>query len=138
MWILHKATNYVEITLKKHITPLVTSIYFSVEYHVLILDDYHLFFQFPDFPVSRLLTDFVCILIYEFWISLWKIALCMAILLLPLFTFLHMRINWNFTFLQIQKGLLCTISAYHHWSFEFESRLWRGILDTTLCDKVYQ
>ena len=32
----------------------------------------------------------------------------------------------------------CVISAYHHWSFEFESRVLRGVLDTTLCDKVYQ
>jgi len=32
-----------------------------------------------------LLTDFVCLLIYEFWLSLWKIALCSVILLLPLF-----------------------------------------------------
>jgi len=31
------------------------------------------------------LTDFVCLLIYEFWLSLWKIALCSVILLLPLF-----------------------------------------------------
>jgi len=32
----------------------------------------------------------------------------------------------------------CAISAYHHWSCEFESRSWRGVLDTTLSDKVYQ
>jgi len=31
------------------------------------------------------LTDFVCLLIYEFWLSLWKIARCSVILLLPLF-----------------------------------------------------
>jgi len=31
------------------------------------------------------LTDFVCLLIYEFLLSLWKIALCSVILLLPLF-----------------------------------------------------
>ena len=37
------------------------------------------------FPVSRLLADFVCLLIYEFWISLWEIALCSVILLLPLY-----------------------------------------------------
>ena len=30
------------------------------------------------------------------------------------------------------------ISAYHHWSCEFESRWWRGALDTTLCNKVCQ
>ena len=28
--------------------------------------------------------------------------------------------------------------AYHHWRCEFESRPWRGVLDTTLCDKVCQ
>jgi hypothetical protein len=31
-----------------------------------------------------------------------------------------------------------TISAYHHYSCEFESRSWRGVLDTTLCNKVCQ
>ena len=30
------------------------------------------------------MTDFVCLLIHEFWLSLWKIALCSVILLLPL------------------------------------------------------
>ena len=32
----------------------------------------------------------------------------------------------------------CAISAYHHWSCDFEPRSWRGVLDTTLCDKVCQ
>jgi hypothetical protein len=32
----------------------------------------------------------------------------------------------------------CIISAYHHWNCEFESRWWRGVLDTTLCGKVCQ
>ena len=32
----------------------------------------------------------------------------------------------------------CAISAYHHYSCEFESRSWRGALDTTLCDKFCQ
>jgi len=30
------------------------------------------------------------------------------------------------------------ISAYHHLSCDFESRSWRGLLDTALCDKVCQ
>ena len=30
------------------------------------------------------------------------------------------------------------ISAYHHWSCEFEYRPGRGVLDTTLCDKICQ
>ena len=37
------------------------------------------------FPVFRLLIDFVCLLTYEFCLSLWKIARCSVILLLPLF-----------------------------------------------------
>jgi hypothetical protein len=32
----------------------------------------------------------------------------------------------------------CVINAYHHYSCEFEPFSWRGVLDTTLCDKVYQ
>ena len=32
----------------------------------------------------------------------------------------------------------CAISAYHHLSCEFEPHSWRAVLDTTLCDKVYQ
>ena len=30
------------------------------------------------------------------------------------------------------------ISAYHHLLWEFEPRSWRGVLETTLCDKVCQ
>ena len=30
----------------------------------------------------------------------------------------------------------CVISAYHLLSCEFEPSSWRGVLDTTLCDKV--
>jgi len=30
------------------------------------------------------------------------------------------------------------ISAYHHLNCEFESRSWRGVLDTILCDKICQ
>ena len=32
----------------------------------------------------------------------------------------------------------CAISAYHHKRCEFEPRSWRGVLDTTLCDKACQ
>ena len=31
-----------------------------------------------------------------------------------------------------------TLSVYHHYSCEFESNSWRGVPDTTLCDKVCQ
>ena len=30
------------------------------------------------------------------------------------------------------------ISAYHHKNCDLKSRSWRGVLDTTLCDKVCQ
>ena len=30
------------------------------------------------------------------------------------------------------------VSTYRHQSCEFESRSWRGVLDTTLCDKLCQ
>ena len=29
----------------------------------------------------------------------------------------------------------CAVSAYYHWSCEFESHSWQGVLDTILCDK---
>jgi hypothetical protein len=32
----------------------------------------------------------------------------------------------------------CVIRAYHHLSCEFEARSFRGVLETTLCDKVCQ
>ena len=32
----------------------------------------------------------------------------------------------------------CAIGANHHQSCEIELRSWRGVLDTTLCDKVHQ
>ena len=33
-------------------------------------------------------------------------------------------------------GFITAINTYHHKSCEFESSSWRGVLDTTLCDKV--
>ena len=35
-------------------------------------------------------------------------------------------------------GLYCAVSAYHHWSFAFESRWWLGVFHTTLWDNVFQ
>ena len=40
------------------------------------------------FTVFRLLTDFVCLYTYEFWLSLWKIVRSSVILLSPIFTVL--------------------------------------------------
>ena len=59
---------------------------------------------------------------------------------------------FNSKFSQTRKGLIggrrgrdhvvvgftttCAISAYHSLRCEIERRSWRGVLDTTLCDKV--
>ena len=47
------------------------------------------------FPVFRLLTDFVCLCTYEFWLSLLKIVRSSVILLLPLIN------HWRSTIPQI-------------------------------------
>jgi hypothetical protein len=41
-----------------------------------------------------------------------------------------MVVSWIYNYLPY------AISAYHHYHCEFESCLWRGVLNTTLCDKV--
>jgi hypothetical protein len=43
------------------------------------------------FTVYRLLTDFVCLYTYEFWLSLWKIVRSSVMLLLPLFSELQVE-----------------------------------------------
>ena len=47
------------------------------------------------FSVFRLLTDFVCLYNYEFWLSLCKIVRSSVILVLPLFTVKHARAKWH-------------------------------------------
>jgi hypothetical protein len=32
----------------------------------------------------------------------------------------------------------CAIGAYHHYSCDIKPSSWRGVLDTTFCDKVCQ
>jgi hypothetical protein len=44
----------------------------------------------------------------------------------------------SFEFMVVGFQATYAISAYHQWSCEFEPRSWRGVLDTTLCDKVCQ
>ena len=38
----------------------------------------------------------------------------------------------------LQLPIAYAISAYHHWSCEFETHSSRDVLDTTLCDQVCQ
>ena len=45
--------------------------------------------------ITLLLTDFVCLYTYEFWLSLCKIVRSSVIWLLPLFTHIHDRSLWQ-------------------------------------------
>ena len=47
------------------------------------------------FTVFRLLTDFVCLYNYEFWLSLYKIVRSSVILLLPLFNNNKQKPTWS-------------------------------------------
>jgi hypothetical protein len=63
----------------------------SGRFGVLKSDSTHHFFRnavkvITVFTVFRLLTDFVCLYTYEFWLSLCKIIRSSVILLLPLFS----------------------------------------------------
>jgi len=64
------------------------------------------------------LTDFVCLLIYEFWLSLWKIALCSVILLLPLLVkkYQHSRSSCvDLLFLN------CVVFVFINWCTEVQT-----------------
>jgi hypothetical protein len=78
------------------------------------------------FTVFRLLTDFVCLYNYEFWLSLCKIVRTSVILLLPLFTFsVFLKIYnylWNKCLSPLMLWIRISIRARY----------------TTLCDKVCQ
>ena len=59
--------------------------------------------------------------------------------------YVHFDIKTYLLFLRVCRdrmvvGFTTTyaISIYQYWSFEFESRPCRGVLDTTLCDKACQ
>ena len=76
------------------------SIYISYKTTIcqmLILKSIHQVRVITVFTVFRLLTDFVCLYNYEFWLSLCKIVRSSVILLLPLFTpdFDNFYINKN-------------------------------------------
>ena len=77
--------------------------------------------SFTVFTVFRLLTDFVCLYNYEFWLSLCKIVRSSVILLLPLFrAFLtipeHLRSPRSFVDTWGHPshlwGLLCSIASF--------------------------
>ena len=97
------------------------------------------------FTVFRLLTDFVCLYNYEFGLSLCKIVRSSVILLLPLFTQILLWRIVIYNGRRKRRGgdcmvvgftITCAIRAYRHESCVFESRVLRGVLHTTLYDKV--
>jgi hypothetical protein len=51
--------------------------------------------------------------------------------------FCGVRVNLLFS-LVIGFTTTYAVSVYHHQRCEFESSSWRGVLDTTLCDKDCQ
>ena len=77
------------------------------------------------FPVFLLLTDFVCLLTYEFCLSLWKIARCSVILLLPLFNYvLRCRLRFPIGTINHSKYTNWLFTLYdisNHWA-EFEEQ----------------
>jgi hypothetical protein len=69
------------------------------------------------FPVFRLFTYFVSLLTYEFWLSLWKIARCSLILLLPLWA---VSSWYQFWFLFGKSGICTFVTiACHAYSGHF-------------------
>jgi hypothetical protein len=67
------------------------------------------------------------------------------------FTYYFISLNWIYYWsinsswgrrgrdgMVVKFTTTCVISAYHQQSCDFESHSWRGVLDTTLCDKVCQ
>ena len=81
------------------------------------------------FPVFRLLTDFVCLYTYEFWLSLWKIVRSSIILLLPLSTHSAAMILTNFVHIPVSVVLLVryiylyglSCSVYRNVDFELNA-----------------
>jgi hypothetical protein len=83
------------------------------------------------FTVFRLLTDFVCLYNYEFWLSLCKIVRSSVILLLPLFElevcciflrYYFLTIDWHLTTsrLVLSRGLYFQ-STNKRWTLVFKT-----------------
>jgi hypothetical protein len=65
------------------------------------------------FTVFRLLTDFVCLYTYEFWLSLCKIVRSSVILLLPLFIVFNVTFN-NISVISWRSVLLVEETGENH------------------------
>ena len=82
------------------VIPLSNDIWYRCVSHVFITFYFLIFYRWSItvFTVFRLLTDFVCLYTYEFWLSLCKIVRSSVILLLPLF-----RTIWEIIFPDINN-----------------------------------
>jgi hypothetical protein len=95
------------------------------------------------FTVFRLLTDFVCLYTYEFWLSLCKIARSSVILLLPLFNeYICSSIHFNdlaFKHSGVERHLMKVILSVTWWRLfwasldegHYERHLMKVILSVT-------
>jgi hypothetical protein len=84
-WVFYLETHSLSLILKDCNT---MNFYIAAAVHVIIpMIKALLGFSIKVFTVFRLLTDFVCLYNYEFWLSLCKIVRSSVILLLPLFIF---------------------------------------------------
>jgi hypothetical protein len=66
------------------------------------------------FSVFRLLTDFVCLLIYEFCLSLWKIARCLVILLLSVLIYSWKQQKYQLN-IWMRENVSCTLNVLDYW-----------------------
>ena len=82
-------------------------------------------------PVLRLLTDFVCLYTYEFWLSLCKIIRSSVILLLPLFQKLveHTKLDTMYV------GGFFFIDDDNTFTFDFQIRT--SLLNTLLIKSIF-
>ena len=71
------------------------------------------------FTVFRLLTDFVCLYTYEFWLSLCKVARSSVILLLPLLTLTKMYFTCLIQLIDATESFLFLdfVKIYLFWQF---------------------
>ena len=69
------------------------------------------------FTVFRLLTDFVCLYTYEFWLPLWKIVRSSVILLLPILIYgLWLPLWYLQTFLVTDNQfVITTVEVLYQW-----------------------
>jgi hypothetical protein len=72
------------------------------------------------FTVFRLLTDFVCLYTYEFWLSLWKIVRSSIILLLPLYS--TYQVQWGGWNIYLEPSKSTTPSHLKYFNYESKCR----------------